>query len=1021
MEAINAAQRAAEHLEQPGQDYRPLPFWSWNDKLEPEELRRQIGLIKESGAGGYFMHARGGLQTEYLEQPWFESVAVGVDEGKKQKLNAWIYDEEGWPSGFSGGKVTAMGDWVYARGLRMRRLASPEEAVSGASLLGVFAVTENDAEAVPLSRIVPGKKYAGYVELTHSGCPFYVDVLNKDVIREFLNTTHEEYAKRFPLGADQGLFGFFTDEPRLSEGPVPWSYILPEEFQQRYGYSLMENLPALYLPCGGYRKVRYDFWALVSDLFVNAYMKQIGEWCTEHGCKLTGHMMMEESLYSQMTGTGGGMPFYEFMHQPGVDSLRRNISDPRIPKQVGSVAEQLGKKQVLTESFALCGWDVNFEEMRWIAGWQYVNGVNLLCQHLQAYSLRGLRKRDYPPSHFYQQSFFTEYRRFNDYISRLGQLLSEGKKCIDVLMLHPMTSGWISYDGENNEEIRALDEDFISATMTLSGLHIDYHLGDETILRRHGTLTDDGRITVGNYTYGAVVLPSCLGLDAGTLDLLGRFAAAGRPIIALGKWPSLCNGEPCPRLELLREKALFLQNPEEIKATLTPVLTAPISIKENGAEIMEIHCCQVSLPAGGRALYLVNNSKTQGYQATVSLPSALRVWQLDLDTLLQTPLALEFNGSETSFTLAVLPMQNTVLVYDDSVVQDASTMEKSGNPRVVKPGTENWTIVKTDDNLLTLDCCEYRIDSGDWQPKKAVIHLMQELLSLRHPCEIEQRFTFTLDLEPAKLHRLFFVMEQPEQFEIAVNGHPVRYEGAGWYKDISFQKINILPYLRRGTNEILLKTKFYQSPHVYDVLFGENVYETELNKLTYDMELESCYLLGDFGVYTDAKFTEGQRNSLSVSGEFVLRELPDSFVQGCFTTQGFLFFADRITVSKTVKVPEGQGPVLLDLGAPRAGLVRVAVNGTDAGAFLWSPYVKDISTLVHPGKNTVTLELFASNRNMLGPHHHTKGENYSVGPDSFTGKFSWVERESEAVVITPEMRRANYWRDDYTFVTFGLF
>lgn len=41
---------------------RPVPFWSWNDKLEPDELRRQIGAMQDAGTGGFFMHARADLK-----------------------------------------------------------------------------------------------------------------------------------------------------------------------------------------------------------------------------------------------------------------------------------------------------------------------------------------------------------------------------------------------------------------------------------------------------------------------------------------------------------------------------------------------------------------------------------------------------------------------------------------------------------------------------------------------------------------------------------------------------------------------------------------------------------------------------------------------------------------------------------------------------------------------------------------------------------------------------------------------
>ena len=46
--------------------YGSLPFWSWNDRLDENELRRQIRDMKRLGMSGFFMHARGGLETEYL-------------------------------------------------------------------------------------------------------------------------------------------------------------------------------------------------------------------------------------------------------------------------------------------------------------------------------------------------------------------------------------------------------------------------------------------------------------------------------------------------------------------------------------------------------------------------------------------------------------------------------------------------------------------------------------------------------------------------------------------------------------------------------------------------------------------------------------------------------------------------------------------------------------------------------------------------------------------------------------------
>ena len=80
-------------------DYRGKPFWAWNGKLEPDELRRQIRLLKRMGLGGFFMHARVGLDTDYLSEDWFRCVAACIDEAKKQKMHAYLYDEDRWPSG----------------------------------------------------------------------------------------------------------------------------------------------------------------------------------------------------------------------------------------------------------------------------------------------------------------------------------------------------------------------------------------------------------------------------------------------------------------------------------------------------------------------------------------------------------------------------------------------------------------------------------------------------------------------------------------------------------------------------------------------------------------------------------------------------------------------------------------------------------------------------------------------------------------------------------------------------------
>lgn len=68
-----------EEFLSPSAAYRGKPFWSWNGELREEELVRQAAIMKEMGLGGYFMHSRAGLITEYLGDEWFELInAVAV-------------------------------------------------------------------------------------------------------------------------------------------------------------------------------------------------------------------------------------------------------------------------------------------------------------------------------------------------------------------------------------------------------------------------------------------------------------------------------------------------------------------------------------------------------------------------------------------------------------------------------------------------------------------------------------------------------------------------------------------------------------------------------------------------------------------------------------------------------------------------------------------------------------------------------------------------------------------------------
>lgn len=61
-----------------------------------------------------------------------------------------------------------------------------------------------------------------------------------------------------------------------------------------------------------------------------------------------------------------------------------------------------------------------------------------------------------------------------------------------------------------------------------------------------------------------------------------------------------------------------------------------------------------------------------------------------------------------------------------------------------------------------------------------------------------------------------------------------------------------------------------ESDEVYENLRKAFVFESEKNKLTYDMEIEPIYLVGKFGVKTDGEMKKTERDAYWYKGKFRL-------------------------------------------------------------------------------------------------------------------------------------------------------
>ena len=874
--------------------YRPIPFWSWNERLDETETRRQIKEMDKAGIGGFFMHARGGLQTEYMGDEWFANVEASIDEAQKRGMRAWAYDENGWPSGFGSGIVNGKGIAYQQKYLRMEKGEGQTERT----------ITNQDG-------------FHFYYDVN----PFYVDTLDGKVTDCFIEEIYKPYYEKFGTAFE----GFFTDEPQISRNGIPWSFILPEEYERAYGEDLLSRLPQLFMAVGDYKRTRVNFWKLVTELFSKNFMKKIYDFCDERGLKLTGHVVLEENLLCQLVTNGACMPHYEYFHIPGMDWLGRHNQPSLTPYQVGSAARQLGKKQVLSETFACCGHGVGHDELKWIYEYQMVRGINLLCQHLQGYSNRGLRKRDYPPAMYIQQPWWEDYGMFNDAMSRIGMLLCEGDDNVETLVLHPQTTAWALYDdapqkdAESVRAIRYYHRSLMALIEKLEKKHINFHLGDEILMERHARV-EGASLVIGEKTYTKIIVPEHELFLGNTENLLAEY----------------------------RKNGGVLLNASDVDGiTENPVIDIP-----------EITYCERRL--ADMDVYFFVNSTEQTYHANISV-----------GTHIMDPVTGElypFDGAHEFKKYASL------VVIDDRSERKEVTKRAERKPL---PLDGVWQIDSVTENCLTLDYCDYAFD-GEYQGNAYILDVMYHALELERDTHIKMSYTVKISDLPRSL---FLVCETPEIFTIKVNGKLADKTDRGYFRDRSFRKMDITDLLVVGENRIELETDFRQSPIVYENMAKSKAFESEKNKLTFDTELEQIYLVGDFSVETEGSFEELARNASRFSGAFSIGKPRKEITLDRMERQGFPFFAGTMTVSRSFAADSTD--FMLDFVKYGWNVVKAEINGKALPPMMWEPFTQDISEWLHVGENKISLTLTGNLRNMQGPFHLAIGESHSLGPSEF--------------------------------------
>lgn len=936
--------------------YRSVPFWSWNDKLEPAELVSQIKWMKEQGFGGYFMHARGGLKTEYLGDDWFECVNACLDAGKKYKMNSWAYDENGWPSGFAGGKLLEDPE-NHDRYLTYKTGAFDKDAL-----------VSYDLSKDKLIRVQNGVKGVEYLNVYEHLSVSTADILNGEVMDKFISLTHEEYKKRCGKKFKKLLKGFFTDEPQYYRWAHPYTKVLKTYFKEVYNEDILDGLGLMFVEKQGYRAFRYKYWTAMQTLMLENFGKKIYDWCNENGVSLTGHYIEEGDLEWQIMNCGGIMPFYLYENIPGMDKLCRFVDADIMPKQVSSVARQSGKKQALTETYAMCGWDVTPLELKRLGDWQYVHGINLMCEHLMPYSEEGQRKRDYP-AHFSWVNPWVrkDMKTFNDYFARLGYLTAESEEHVSVAIFCPVRSLYFDYKREKVGALRGtLTQPYIDLCQQLSAMNVNYHIIDETVMERLNAKATGKKLTVGQCSYDYVIFPNTITLGKYSAQLFENYYKFGGKMLFNGEMPTYIEGE--------EHKYSFKSN-----CTLDDIVKSqPYFVDKKDTSINSAYYTF----KGKDFIYAANiGDKTYTVTYGGNFKSFIKV---DLEKLTE---------EKVPATVTLEAGESAILFFSDDIVEE-------------KPAAEEFTLsgefenIRDSGNYLTLDKVEYSTDGEKYSKPLSYMGVFNEMLDRRYDGDLYLKYKFTVKDLP---QHISFLTEDMNNIWCKVNGKEVIFDGVSDFEK-KIRKADITSCVVEGENEAILKIHFFEKEDVYFALFGENVTESLKNCLAYDTTIEPCYLFGEFGVYSEKGLKAGKEKNVLLGDDFYIGKKQKIVTET--VESGYPFFAGSITLGKEFNYDGGATVLRLN---GRYHLAEIKVNGKKVAKGYFDSKVELKDYLVK-GKNVAEITLYSSNRNLMGPHHMKDAEEpIAVAPDSFELLNTWKNGKSDKE------------RDNYSFVKFGLF
>jgi len=962
-------------FQEPPAEFRSTPLWVWNDRVTKDKIDVQLADFKAHGIGGVFIHPRPGLITPYLTEEWLSLCQYAVDVGKSLGMKVWIYDENSYPSGFAGGHVPAQMPDAVQTGLRQQKMEELPQTFENPPILvlrktasGFEDITQRTQEQAStpgeyyifdLVRQKPSPWFGGFT---------YVDIMRRDVTEKFLDVTLNAYKR--VIGNEFGLTvpGVFQDEAEIApagEGDVVnYTPALFDKFQAKWGYDLRLNLPSLFEEIGDWQRVRHNFYATLLGLFEENWAKPYYDYCAANKLIFTGHYWDHEWPVPRLCPDS--MAMSAFAHMPGIDILMNNFqTDPhaqfgnaRAVKEIRSAANQFGRPRTMSETYGASGWDLTFFDQKRIGDWEYALGVNFLNQHLSYMTIMGARKRDHPLSFSYHEPWWHAYNILADYFGRLSVAMSKGVQDNRILVIEPTTTAWMYYSPKGQtEHFKAIGDDFQNFVHCLEKEQVEYDLASEEMLKDFGR-AQGKKMILGERAYELIILPPALeNLNETTLTLITDYLAQDGKVLTFGAPSHFVNGGVTAKVEKLagEHQKSWIQVSQETGLEEIHRLCSQELGFQDPSHFSGLLFHHRRLLKDAELVFLVNTS-SQESSVGKFLSRGRSVEQWDPLTGKVLPYSSNRKGGKLEVSFTLPPGGSLLLCLRNQKSQKYEEPEYNWK----EIGAEKEVAIKPEaPNVLTLDYCDlvigekvekdlyfYDVQLETFKhhglprnPWDSAVQYKTNILDQDHFAPnsgFEATYWFTVALG-VNLASLQIVVERPELYRAFINGRQIEPIRDRWWLDRSFGVFDIGAYAVYGKNKITLK----------------------VSPFTIHTELEPIYVLGDFRLRNEKKGFE---------------VIPSSELKmGTWDSQGMPFYSGGVSYLKIFNIgsPDIQKDCYyVKLGDWRGVVAEIKVGNKTAGFIGFHPFELDISEKLSSGANQISVIVYGSLKNTLGPHHN---------------------------------------------------